>query len=385
MIRIGIVAGEASGDLLGAGLIRAIRERFPEVVIEGIGGPAMIAQGCDALYPMERLSVMGIVEVLGRFRELYAMRASLVRHFIDNPPDVFVGIDAPDFNLGLERKLKEAGIPVVHYVSPSVWAWRQYRIRKIARSIDLMLTLFPFEARFYEEHHVPVHFVGHPLAEMIPPVSDKQPPRAALGLPAQGEIVALLPGSRMTEINFLAESFIRAAAWCAQRRPGLHFIVPLATAATRERFSQILDAVAPDLPVTVIEGRSREAMAAADAVLLASGTATLEAMLLKRPMVMAYRVAPFTYWLAKRLVKISHFALPNLLAGKPVVPEFIQDAVTPENLGRALLEFLEHPDSTTALRQTFVDIHEALRQGADQQAAEAVLMLAESRSKSGGL
>lgn len=380
MIRVGIVAGEASGDLLGAGLIRTIRERFPGAVVEGIGGPAMIAQGCGALYPMERLSVMGIVEVLGRFRELYTMRASLVRHFIDHPPDVFVGIDAPDFNLGLERKLKAAGIPVVHYVSPSVWAWRQYRVRKIARSIDLMLTLFPFEARFYEEHHVPVRFVGHPLAEMIPPVSDKLPPRAALGLPLQGEVVALLPGSRMTEINFLAESFIRAATWCVQRRPGLHFVVPLATSATRERFIQILAAVAPDLPVTVIEGRSREAMAAADAVLLASGTATLEAMLLKRPMVMAYRVAPFTYWLAKRLVKISRFALPNLLAGKPLVPEFIQDAVTPESLGQAILDYLERPELAAALRETFAQIHAALRQGADQQAAEAVIELARSRS-----
>lgn len=375
MIRIGIVAGEASGDLLGAGLIRAIKARFPDAIIEGIAGPAMIAQGATALYPLERLSVMGIVEVLGRFRELHAMRASLLRHFLENPPDVFVGIDAPDFTLGLERKLKDAGIPTVHYVSPSVWAWRQWRIRKIARSTDLMLTLLPFEARFYEEHHVPVRFVGHPLAEMIPPLADPQAARAALGLPLRGEIVALLPGSRMSEINFLAAIFIQASVECARQRPGLHFVVPLATPATRERFTEILASVAPNLAVTVVEGRSREVMAAADVVLLASGTATLEAMLLKRPMVMAYRLAPLTYWLAKRLVKIPYFSLPNLLAGKPLVPEFIQDAATPENLGQAVLHYLIHPESAMALQETFTEIHASLRQGADQQAAEAVLSL----------
>ncbi|MEQ6342639.1 MAG: lipid-A-disaccharide synthase [Gammaproteobacteria bacterium] len=375
MIRIGIVAGEASGDLLGAGLIRAIKARFPDAVIEGIAGPAMIAQGATALYPLERLSVMGIVEVLGRFRELHAMRASLLRHFLENPPDVFVGIDAPDFTLGLERKLKDAGIPTVHYVSPSVWAWRQWRIRKIARSTDLMLTLLPFEARFYEEHHVPVRFVGHPLAEMIPPLADPQAARAALGLPSRGEIVALLPGSRMSEINFLAAIFIQAAVWCVRQRPGLQFVIPLATPATRERFTEILNSVAPDLPVTVFEGRSREVMAAADVVLLASGTATLEAMLLKRPMVMAYRLAPLTYWLAKRLVKIPYFSLPNLLAAKPLVPEFIQDAATPENLGHAILDYLIHPASAVALQETFAGIHASLRQGADQQAADAVLSL----------
>ncbi len=375
MIRIGIVAGEASGDLLGAGLIRAIKARFPDAIIEGIAGPAMIAQGATALYPLERLSVMGIVEVLGRFRELHAMRASLLRHFLENPPDVFVGIDALDFTLGLERKLKDAGIPTVHYVSPSVWAWRQWRIRKIARSTDLMLTLLPFEARFYEEHHVPVRFVGHPLAEMIPPLADPQAARAELGLPLRGEIVALLPGSRMSEINFLAAIFIQAAVECARQRPGLHFVVPLATPATRERFAEILTSVAPNLSVTVIEGRSREVMAAANVVLLASGTATLEAMLLKRPMVMVYRLAPLTYWLAKRLVKIPYFSLPNLLAGKPLVPEFIQDAATPENLGQSVLHYLIHPESAMALQETFTEIHASLRQGADQQAAEAVLSL----------
>lgn len=290
-MRIGIVAGEASGDLLGAGLIRAIKQRLPDAVIEGIAGPAMIAQGCTALFPAEKLAVMGFVEVLGRYRELHGIRTQLIRHFLDNPPDVFIGIDAPDFNLGLERVLKEAGIPTVHYVSPSVWAWRQWRLRKIALSTDLMLTLFPFEAAFYEAYHVPVRFVGHPLAEMIPDVPDLQAARIKLGLPVLGDIVALLPGSRMSEVNALGLTFIHAAQWCAQHRPGVHFLAPLATADTRELFEQLVKTHAPMLSITIIAGRSREVMAAADVVLLASGTATLEALLLKRPMVVAYRRA----------------------------------------------------------------------------------------------
>ncbi len=374
-MRIGIVVGEASGDLLGAGLIRAIKQRLPDAVIEGIAGPAMIAEGCTALFPAEKLAVMGIVEILGRYRELYGIRAQLIRHFRDNPPDVFIGIDAPDFNLGLERVLKAAGIPTVHYVSPSVWAWRRWRLRKIARSTDLMLTLFPFEAAFYEAHHVPVRFVGHPLAEMIPEVADPHAARVVLGLPMQGDIVALLPGSRMSEVNALGITFIHAAQWCAQHRPDVHFVAPLATPATRELFEQLLKIHAPTLSITIIAGRSREVMAAADVVLLASGTATLEALLLKRPMVVAYRLARLTYWFAKWLVKVPYVSLPNLLAGKGIVAEYIQDAATPENLGKAVLQFLEQPQSAQALQEIFADIHASLRQGANQQAAEAVLAL----------
>ena len=354
-MRIGIVAGEASGDLLGAGLIRAIKQRLPDAVIEGIAGPAMVAQGCTALFPAEKLAVMGFVEVLGRYRELHGIRTQLIRYFIDNPPDVFIGIDAPDFNLGLERALKEAGIPTVHYVSPSVWAWRQWRLRKIARSTDLMLTLFPFEAAFYEAHHVPVRFVGHPLAEMIPDVADPHAARVALGLPAHGKIVALLPGSRMSEVNALGVTFIQAAQWCAQQRPDVHFVAPLATPATRELFGQLVKTHAPMLPLTIIAGRSREVMAAADVVLLASGTATLEALLLKRPMVVAYRLARLTYWLAKWLVKVPYVSLPNLLAGKGIVEEYIQDAATPENLGMAVLQLLEQPQSVLALQEIFAE------------------------------
>ena len=379
-MRIGIVAGEASGDLLGAGMMRAINQRLPDAVIEGIAGPAMIAQGCTALFPAEKLAVMGFVEVLGRYRELHGIRTELIRHFLDNPPDVFIGIDAPDFNLGLEHALKEAGIPTVHYVSPSVWAWRQWRLRKIARSTDLMLTLFPFEAVFYEAHHVPVRFVGHPLAEMIPDVADPQAARVALGLPLKSEIVALLPGSRMSEVNALGLTFIQAAQWCAQHRPDVHFVAPLATPATRELFEQLVKTHAPTLSITIIAGRSREVMAAADVVLLASGTATLEALLLKRPMVVAYRLARLTYWLAKWLVKVPYVSLPNLLAGKSIVEEYIQDAATPENLGKAVVQFLEQPQSAQALQKIFSDIHTSLRQDADQQAAEAVLALAKDRT-----
>lgn len=379
-IRIGIVVGEASGDLLGAGLIRAIKQRLPDAIIEGIAGPAMIAQGCTVLFPAEKLAVMGIVEVLGRYRELHGIRAQLVRHFQDHPPDVFIGIDAPDFNLGLERMLKESGIPTVHYVSPSVWAWRRWRLRKIARSTDLMLTLFPFEAAFYEAHHIPVRFVGHPLAEMISDIADPKAARAALGLPMQGELVALLPGSRMSEVNALGLTFIQAAQWCARHRPHVHFVVPLATQATRELFEQLVKTHAPTLSITIIAGRSREVMAAADVVLLASGTATLEALLLKRPMVVAYRLVRFTYWLAKWLVKVPYVSLPNLLAGKGIVEEYIQDAATPENLGKAVLRFLEQPQSAQALQKIFSDIHASLRQRADQQAAEAVLALVKDKT-----
>ncbi len=367
--------GEASGDLLGAGLIRAIKQRLPDAIIEGIAGPAMIAQGCTALFPAEKLAVMGIVEILGRYRELHGIRAQLIRHFQDHPPDVFIGIDAPDFNLGLERILKGLDIPTVHYVSPSVWAWRRWRLRKIARSTDLMLTLFPFEAAFYEAHHVPVRFVGHPLAEMIPDIADPTAARAALDLPMQGELVALLPGSRMSEVNALGLTFIQTAQWCARHRPNVHFVVPLATQATRELFEHLVKTHAPTLSITIITGRSREVMAAADVVLLASGTATLEALLLKRPMVVAYRLVRLTYWLAKWLVKVPYVSLPNLLAGTGIVEEYIQDAATPENLGKAVLRFLEQPQSAQALQKIFSDIHASLRQRADQQAAEAVLAL----------
>lgn len=384
-MRIGIVAGEASGDLLGAGLIRALRARHPDVVFEGIAGPRMVEQGCYALYPAQKLAVMGITEVLGRLFELLRIRAHLLRYFIAHPPDVFIGIDAPDFNLALERGLKRAGIRTVHYVSPSVWAWRRYRIRNIARSVDRMLTLFPFEAAFYESdggHPVAARFVGHPLADAIAPPCGEDAVlrlqlRRAFDLPAEAQVIALLPGSRETELHCLAAPFIQAAAWCSEQRPGLRFIAPQANALTRKMFEQALAQYAPQLPVTIIDGRAQDAMRVADAVLVASGTATLEALLLRRPMVVAYRMAPLTAWIARRMLKVPWFSLPNLLAGTALVPEFRQEQVTAENLGQALLDWLDDTQRMSKLISAFDDIHRTLRCNADSTAAGAVLELLE--------
>ncbi len=375
-LRIGIIAGEMSGDLLGAGLIKALRERHPDARIEGIGGEQMMAAGCVSLYPMEELSVMGLFEVLVHLPRLLRIRRGIVKHFIDNPPDVFVGIDAPDFNLGVERRLKDAGIPTVHYVSPSVWAWRKGRVKSIARSVDRMLTLFPFEAAFYQEHRVPVSFVGHPLADMIPDKVDATAARQALHLPADVPLVALLPGSRGGEVARLADTFIATMHWCAHQRPAVHFVVPLANAITRDIFVEALRRHVGDLPVHLLNGHAREAMAASDAVLMASGTATLEAMLLKRPMVVAYRLARLTYWLARLLVKLPFFALPNLLAGRPLAPEFLQDAATPEALGKAVLQSLDDKQARQSMLTAFDDLHGQLRRDADHSAAHAVLQVA---------
>ncbi|HKJ10567.1 MAG TPA: lipid-A-disaccharide synthase, partial [Gammaproteobacteria bacterium] len=333
MIRIGIVAGEPSGDLLAADLMRAVHERVPDAVFEGVAGPRMIEAGCRALYPLERLSVMGLVEPLKHLPGLLKMRRGLRRHFMAERPDLFIGVDAPDFNLSLEASLKAAGIPTVHYVSPSVWAWRRYRLHKIARAVDRMLTLFPFEADFYREHGVRVSFVGHPLADLIPADIDSRAARRDLGLAEQGPLIALLPGSRESEVARLAQPFVETAAWCLKRRPELRFVAAFASAATRQLFEQAQARWAPSLPITLIDGRSREAMCAADAVLLASGTATLEALLLKRPMVVAYRLAPLTYWLARRLVRTRYYSLPNLLAGRRLVPEITQHEVIADVLG----------------------------------------------------
>lgn len=373
MIRIGIVAGEASGDLLGAGLLRALREYAPDLTVEGIGGPRMEAEGCRSLYPMERLAVMGLTEVIGRLRELTRIRSGLVDYFTSHPPDVFIAVDAPDFNLTLERKLKQRGVKTVHYVSPSVWAWRRYRLRKIRRAVDHMMVLFPFEAAFYEAQHIPVTYVGHPMADLIPVESDQYAARARLNLPPDGKVIALLPGSRVTEVRNLAPAFIEAARLCLRRHPGLRFIAPMAGDAVRTEFETALrqNADAPDVMRT--DGMAQQAMAAADVVLAAGGTAVLEAMLLKRPVVMAYKVTPMSYWLASRLVKIDVFSLPNLLAGQRLVPEFIQDDVNAVNLSQAVLEYLQTPERVAALRDTFTRLHQQLRQDADHAAARVVL------------
>ncbi|NIM28165.1 MAG: lipid-A-disaccharide synthase [Gammaproteobacteria bacterium] len=372
-MRIAIIAGETSGDLLGAGLIRAVTARCPEARFEGIGGPGMTAAGCEVLYPMERLAVIGLREALRRYRELHQARRQLIRRFTDDPPDLFVGIDAPDFNLSLEMALRRAGVPTVHYVSPQVWAWRGYRIAKIRRAVSMMLTLFPFEEKFFLDRGVRARFVGHPLADIIPDTPDQQLARRELELPAEGEIVAMLPGSRLSEVSLLADPMVGAARWLARRREGVRFIVPLVNEAVRSRFETALGAAGDGPEMRLLEGHARTAMAAADAVLLASGTASLEALLLKRPMVITYRLGRLSWWIARRVVKVPFAGLPNLLAGRALVPELLQDDATPAELGAALLAFLENPQLAETLREEFRRIHATLRNNADERAADAVL------------
>jgi lipid-A-disaccharide synthase len=368
-LRIALVAGEASGDILGSGLMRAIKARHPDAEFIGVGGPLMEAQGMTSYFPMERLSVMGLVEVLGRLKELLARRKLLIQTLIDEKPDVFIGIDAPDFTLNIELKLRQAGIKTVHYVSPSVWAWRQKRVLKIREGCDLMLTLLPFEARFYEEQGVPVRFVGHPLADTIPLQADQLAARAALGL-GEGPVVALMPGSRGGEVGRLGALFFDAAERLVAVRPDIRFVLPCASPQRREQIQQLLQG--RELPLTLLDGQSHVALAACNAVLIASGTATLEALLYKRPMVVAYRLAPLTYWILKRMVKSPYVSLPNLLAQRLLVPELLQDAATAEALAQTLLPLLDDGDTQTA---GFDAIHRTLRRDASNQAAEAVLNL----------
>ncbi len=370
LLRVALVAGEASGDILGAGLMQALKARHPHIEFIGVGGPLMQAEGLTSYFPMERLAVMGLVEVLGRLPELLARRRHLIKTLIDAKPDVFIGIDAPDFNLGLELKLRRGGIKTVHYVSPSVWAWRQKRVLKIRDACDLMLCLFPFEAQFYDAHQVPVRFVGHPLADAIPQQADRAAARAALDLPQDSTVVALLPGSRGGEVARLGALFLDTAVRLRTLRPGIRFVVPCASPERRVQLEQML--VGRDLPLSLLDGRSHDALAACDAVLIASGTATLEALLYKRPMVVAYKVAPLTYLILKRLVSSAYISLPNLLAGRLLVPELIQDAATPEALAQALAPLLNDGEVQT---EGFDVIHRALRRDASAQAAEAVLKL----------
>jgi len=369
-IVVALVAGESSGDILGAGLMQALRARHADIEFIGVGGPRMEAEGLKSYFPLERLAVMGLVEVLGRLPELLSRRKRLLRTLLDIRPDVFIGIDAPDFNLDLELKLRRAGIKTVHYVSPSVWAWRQKRVLKIRDGCDLMLTLFPFEAKFYDDHQVAVRFVGHPLADAIPLVADREAARAALNLPTEEYVVALMPGSRGGEVARLGSLFLDAAERLRQLRPGIRFVMPCASPERRAQLEQML--AGRDLPLTLIDGRSHDALAACDAVLIASGTATLEALLYKRPMVVAYRVAPLTFSILKRMVKSSYVSLPNLLAQRLLVPELLQEAATPEAMAQLLSPLLEHGEVQT---ESFDEIHRALRRDASSQAADAVLQL----------
>jgi lipid-A-disaccharide synthase len=375
--RVGLIAGEASGDQLGAGLIRAIRRHYPDAYFEGVAGPAMVAEGCYAWLPSDRLAIMGLVEVIRHLPGLLRARRRLTDRFLADPPDVVIGIDSPDFNLGLEARLRHAGLRTVHYVSPSIWAWRPGRIHRIRAAADLVLCLLPFETAPYRAAEVPARFVGHPLADRIPRRCGQRTARQALGMAPDGVVVAVLPGSRRGEVEALGRDFAGAVDWLHRRRPELRFVMPVAGAGTRDFMRSALAARAPDAPVEMFDGRSLEVMAAADVVLVASGTATLEATLLKRPMVVAYRLAPLTRWLLEtfRLLKVDRFALPNILGGRALVPEILQDAVTPESLGTAVLAWLDDPAARARFAGICEELHARLRRGADERAAEAVLAL----------
>lgn len=377
-LRIVLVAGESSGDLLGAGLIGALTELRPGSTFEGIGGPLMEAAGCTIHWPAERLAAFGLADVLAHLPDGLRIRAALARLLLADPPDAFVGIDAPAFNLGLEIRLRRAGIPTVHYVSPTVWAWRRYRLRTLRRGADLLLTLFPFEADFCNANGMPATFVGHPLAEAIPPEVDRGAARDKLGLSGNADVVALLPGSRRGEVRHLAAPFLAAAAWLTERRPGTRFVLPAATPKLRKVLEQEA-AAHPGLDLQLLDGEARTAMAAADALLVASGTATLEGLLHRRPMVVAYKVSLLTYYAMRPFYRLANFALPNLLCDEAVVPEFLQDAVQPERLGAELLALLEQPSRAAAQVTRFATVHDQLRQGADHAAAAAVATLADQR------
>ncbi|WP_413662810.1 lipid-A-disaccharide synthase [Microbulbifer sp. CNSA002] len=380
-IRIGIVVGEASGDILGSGLMAALKTRLPNVEFEGIAGPRMLELGAKSLFPMERLSVMGLVEPLKRLPELLKIRRSLRRHFTDNPPDLFIGIDSPDFTLTLEAALKAEGIPTVHYVSPSVWAWRQGRIKKIARAVDHMLTLLPFEANFYRDNQVPVTFVGHPLADEIPLQVDVAGERKALGFEKDDRVIALLPGSRGGEVRMLGPLFLQTARWCHQRHSDIKFVIP---AANKQRMEEIQEQLKdyPELPITLLEGQSRRAVSAADCVLIASGTATLETMLLKKPMVVTYKLGRLTSMIVSRMLHTPWVSLPNLLAQKELVPEILQNDAIPENLGAAVMQYFEDPLLGDHLEREFFEMHQQLRRNASERAADAVVGLLEAKPES---
>ncbi|MDN3488635.1 MULTISPECIES: lipid-A-disaccharide synthase [unclassified Pseudoalteromonas] len=374
-LRIGIVAGELSGDILGEGLIKALKIHFPNAIFEGIAGPKMQAQGCRTLFDMDELSVMGLVEVLGRLPRLLKIRKQLVQHFIENPPDVFIGIDAPDFNLRVEKPLKDAGIKTVQYVSPSVWAWREKRIHTISAATNLVLALLPFEKEFYDKHQVPCTFVGHTLADDIALKHDDSQARSQLGLSADDKVLALLPGSRGSEVGLLSETYIKTAAQLQAHNPALKVVVPLVNEKRKAQFIAILNATAPSLNVNLLDGQSNLAMQAADAILLASGTATLEGMLYKKPMVVGYKIKPMSYWIFKTLFtfNIKYFSLPNLLADEELVPEFLQRECNVANLTAALTSMLNSDNKE--LKARFLAIHEKIRLNASKQAAKAVAEL----------
>lgn len=377
-LRIGIIAGEVSGDILAAALIKEIKSRHPDAIFEGIAGPRMKKLGTKAIFEMEELSVFGLVEVLGRLPRLFKVKREVLAHFKADPPDIFIGVDAPDFNIPIELNLKKTGIKTVHYVSPSVWAWRQKRVFKIKKAVDMVLAFLPFEKAFYDEYEVPCHFIGHTMADAIPlEGADKQGTISELGLDLKGRYVAILPGSRASEVSLLSASFLQTAVLLKEKFNDLQFVVPMVNEERKQQFLAIKHEVAPDLDIIILDGQPREAMAVADAVLLASGTAALETMLMKRPMVVGYRVKPMTYKIMLRLMKAPFVSLPNLLAKEEIVAELLQDECQPEALAEAMTRLLE--SDNLALIEQFTQLHHQIRCDADKKAADAVLSLIEAK------
>lgn len=380
-IIIGIVAGEASGDLLGSHLMAALKQARPDIEFVGIGGAKMQSVGMSILFPMEKLAVRGYVEVLRHYREIVGIRDQLRRYFLKNRPDLFIAIDAPDFNLNLELVLKKHGIPTVHYVSPSIWAWRGERIHKIKQAVNLVLALFPHEPKIYQAAGVPVEYVGHPLADMLPEQPDRTEMRVTMRLPLHSKVFAFLPGSRQSEVRALAATYIETAKLMTASCPDARFLVPLITRETRDIFEQaIYDSDAQGLAITLLFGHAHEAMIAADGVLVASGTATLECALLKRPMVITYKMPALSWQMMKNKNYLPYVGLPNILCERFVVPELLQDDATPENLSQALLNAVNDHGALTALEQTFLHLHRTLRQNTAQKAAVAILPLLKKRT-----
>jgi lipid-A-disaccharide synthase len=377
MITIGIVVNEPSGDLLGSLLVRALQTDLPAVRFVGVAGPHLLQLGCESLFPFEQLTAMGLTEVIQSVPRLMWIRRQLKRYFLAHPPDLFIGVDAPDFNLNLEACLRAAGIPTVHVVSPTVWAWRPGRVVTIRRAVDLLLSLFPFEEAFLTHHQVPVRYIGHPLADEIPLSDCRVSARQALSIPLNDPVIAILPGSRLSEVQRLAPPFFQTADWCYRRHSDLRFFVPCVSDSLRTVLTSIAATIAPHVPITFIDGRSRDVIAAADVVLTASGTATLETLLLKRPMVVGYRVHPLTWWFITRfnLVQVPYVAMANLLVNEELAPEFLQHRCQPSLLGPALLRLFAQNDRCSSIRERYQQVHVQLRCNAAQQAVAALLDL----------
>jgi len=381
-VHVGMVAAEASGDLLAAHLIGALKERRPGLRFSGIGGPRMLAQGFESYVSMDMLGVRGYAEVVRHFREIVAIRRRLAERFLAERPAAFIGVDASDFNLDLGRRLKDAGIPAIQYVSPSIWAWRGWRLRRIVRSVSGLLALFPFEPPLYAKTGLRVTYVGHPLADLIPLAPDRAGARAELRVPAGKRVIALLPGSRRSELHYMADLFVKTARRLLQDLPDAHFLVPTASRATRDQFEWSLRRnEASGLPLALLFGHPQEALAAADIALVASGTATLEAALIKTPMVITYRQSPLSWVLMRRMGYLPYIGLPNILAGEHLVPEFVQDKATPGALANALLDLLHDADAQRRQVEKFHEIHLQLRQNTAQKAADAVLAVIDEHNR----